>query len=69
MMTSRALHDGTCSQEKNKMEARSEGGFTCCVPGCFSVVLCFPKGKEFEASLVALNIEEKFQADHRTPSM
>ena len=32
----RALHAGICSQEKNKMMARSGGGFTCCVPGCFT---------------------------------
>ena len=29
-----ALH--ACSQEKNKMVAHSGGGFTCCVPGCFT---------------------------------
>ena len=32
----RALHAGICSQGKNKMAARSGGGFTCCVPGCFT---------------------------------
>ena len=32
----RALHAGICSQEKNNMAARSGGGFTCCVPGCFT---------------------------------
>ena len=32
----RALHAGIFSQEKNKMAARSGGGFTCCVPGCFT---------------------------------
>ena len=32
----RALHAGICSQEKNKMMAGSGGGFTCCVPGCFT---------------------------------
>ena len=29
-----ALH--ACSQENNKMVAYSGGGFTCCVPGCFT---------------------------------
>ena len=32
----RALHSGSCSQLKNKMASHSGGGFTCCVPGCFS---------------------------------
>ena len=32
----RALHAGICNQEKNKMAACSGGGFTCCVPGCFT---------------------------------
>ena len=33
----RALHSGSCSYWlKKKMASHSGGGFTCCVPGCFS---------------------------------
>ena len=72
----RALHSGSCSQRKTKWRLIAGAGSLAVFQGVLatvkqteSLVLWFPKRKEFAETLVAQNIEEKFLPEHWTAGM